>query len=218
MVDRRVAGFPLEQILGWAEFCGARIAVQPGVFVPRRRTEFLVDQAVAAARPGAVVLDMCCGCGAVGVAIAAAVDDVELHAVDIEPAAVDCARRNLQSVDGTVYSGDLYAPLPPSLSGRVDLVVANAPYVPTDSIRLMPPEARLYEPLVALDGGADGVELHRRIAAGVGPWLAPAGQLLIETSERQAQQTAAAMEANGLESRVAASTELSATVVIGTHR
>src|SRR5947207_3551405 len=92
MVARRASGVPLEHVLGWAEFCGLRIAVDPGVFVPRRRTEFLVRQAVALVPPHAVVVDLCCGCGALGAAVAAAVPGVELHATDVDPAAVRCAR------------------------------------------------------------------------------------------------------------------------------
>src|SRR6202166_3453881 len=121
MVDRRVAGLPLEQVLGWAEFCGLRIAVAPGVFVPRRRTEFLVRQAAVLARagmarPGDVIVDLCCGAGAIGAALAAALDRAEVHAADIDPAAVRCARQN---VPGYVYQGDLYEPLPAALRGRV---------------------------------------------------------------------------------------------------
>src|SRR5215813_3530505 len=108
MVGQRAAGRPLEQVLGWAEFCSLRIAVAPGVFVPRRRTEFLVRQAGALARPGAVIVDLCCGAGAIGAALAAAVDRAEVHAADIDPAAVRCARQNLPG--GHVYQGDLYAP------------------------------------------------------------------------------------------------------------
>jgi release factor glutamine methyltransferase len=218
MVDRRVAGLPLEQVLGWAEFCGLRMVVEPGVFVPRRRTEFLVDRAVALLRdslPGrnAVVVDMCCGSGAVGAAVVNVVEDVELHAVDIDPAAVRCARRNLAS-NGNVYEGDLYEPLPASLRGRVDVLVANAPYVPTEAIALMPPEARSYEPPVALDGGVDGVDVHRRIIAAATSWLSPGGHLLIETSERQAVLTADAASRNGLTPQVVSSDEHEATVVI----
>ena len=212
MVERRAAGLPLEQVLGWAEFCGLRIAVDPGVFVPRRRTEFLVRQAAALARPGAVVVDLCCGAGAIGAALAAAVDRAELHAVDIDPAAVRCARRN---VPGHVYQGDLYQPLPASLSGRVGLVVANVPYVPTGEIGFLPPEARAHEPLVALDGGADGLDVLRHVAAGAPDWLAPGGHLLIETSERQAPLAAAAFAASGLTVVVATSAGLTATVVTG---
>ena len=103
LVERRVAGEPLEHLLGWAEFAGLRIAVGPGVFVPRRRTEVLVAEAVALARPGAVVVDLCCGSGAVGVAVASAVPGIELHAADVDPAAVACARANLAGLGGRAH-------------------------------------------------------------------------------------------------------------------
>jgi release factor glutamine methyltransferase len=212
MVDRREAGLPLEQVIGWAEFCGLRIAVDPGVFVPRRRTEFLVQQAAALARPGDVVLDLCCGAGAIGAALAAALGGAEVHAVDIDPAAVRCAGRN---VPGWVYQGDLYNPLPATLRGRIGLLVANVPYVPTGEIGFLPPEARSYEPLVALDGGPDGLGILRRVAAGAPGWLAPGGHLLIETSERQAAAAAAAFADHGLAPQVTSSADVDATVVIG---
>lgn len=216
MVERRVAGLPLEQVLGWAEFCGLRIAVAPGVFVPRRRTEFLVREAVALLARGddpAIVVDLCCGAGAIGAAVAAAVGQAEVHAVDIDPAAVSCARRN---VPGHVYRGDLYQPLPASLRGRVGLVVANVPYVPTGEIGFLPPEARAHEPLVALDGGPDGLDVLRRVAAGAPVWLAPGGYLFIETSERQVSLASEAFTDSGLTVRVATCDDLNATVVIGT--
>jgi release factor glutamine methyltransferase len=228
MVDRRTAGLPLEHVLGWAEFCGLRVAVDPGVFVPRRRTELLVSQAAALARQAAsragqalarprVVVDLCCGSGAVGAALVAALDRVELYAVDLDPAAVRCARRNLAAAGGQVYEGDLYQPLPATLRGRVDVLVANAPYVPTEAVGLMPPEARIHEPRAALDGGADGLDVLRRVIAAAPPWLAPGGHLLVETSQRQAPQTVETVARNGLIPRVAGSEELNATVVIGTR-
>jgi release factor glutamine methyltransferase len=217
MVERRVAGLPLEHVLGWAEFCGLRIAVDPGVFVPRRRTEFLVHQAIELAGRGAVVVDLCCGSGAVGTALAVALDDAEPHAADIDPAAVRCARRNIGAVGGQVYEGDLYAPLPAGLRGRVDILAANVPYVPTHAIDTMPPEARLYESIVALDGGADGLDVLRRVAAAASTWLAPGGHLLFETGERQAAPAVRAVTEHGLTARVAGSDEYSATVVIATH-
>jgi release factor glutamine methyltransferase len=212
MVDRRAAGLPLEQVLGWAEFCGLRIAVKPGVFVPRRRTEFLVREAVTLAEPGDIIVDLCCGAGAIGAALAAAVDRAEVYAVDIDPAAVRCARRN---VPGQVYQGDLYEPLPGRLRGRVAILAANVPYVPSGQVGLLPAEARAHEPLVALDGGADGLDVLRRVAAGAPAWLAPGGYLLIEISERQAPQAVAAFADGGLNPRVVSSAELYATVVIG---
>jgi release factor glutamine methyltransferase len=232
MVDRRAAGVPLEHVLGWAEFCGLRIAVDAGVFVPRRRTEFLVRQAAALARQaagpadgaagpadrtGAVVVDLCCGSGAVGAALVAAVDRVELHAADIDPAAVRCARRNLAAAGGRVYEGDLYQPLPAALRGRVDVLVANVPYVPTGEVALLPAEAREHEARVALDGGADGLDVLRRVAAAAPLWLASGGHLLIETSERQAPQAAETVARGGLIPRLASSGELNATVVVGTR-
>jgi release factor glutamine methyltransferase len=216
MVDRRVAGLPLEQVVGWAEFCGLRIAVAPGVFVPRRRTEFLVRQAVALAPPASVVVDLCCGSGAVGAALAAALDPAGLYAVDIDPVAVACARRNL-AARGQVYQGDLYEPLPAALRGRVGILAANVPYIPTEQIGLLPAEARVYEPRAALDGGRDGLDVLRRVAAGAPRWLAPGGHLLSETSEHQAPRAVEAFTGAGLIPQVARSGELNATVVIGTR-
>ncbi len=196
LVRQRVAGTPLEHLLGWVEFDGLRIAVEPGVFVPRRRTELLVREAARLAPPRAVVVELCCGAGAVAAALTARLDDPEVHAVDVDPAAVRCARRNLPG--GHVYVGDLDAPLPGRLEHRVDALVANAPYVPTGEIGVLPPEARDHEPRVALDGGADGLDVARRVAAVAPRWLAPAGVLLIETSQRQAPALADAAAAAGL--------------------
>ena len=215
LVARRVAGEPLEQVLGWAEFCGQRFGVEPGVFVPRRRTELLVRAAADVGRPGAVVLDLCCGVGAVGAAVATALGRVELHAADVDPAAVRCARRNLAGL-GAVYEGDLFGPLPPGLAGRVDVLAVNAPYVPTGAIAMMPPEARDHEARSALDGGADGLDVHRRVAAGARHWLAPGGSLLIETSRRQATGTQALVAAAGLTARVVIDDDLDGTAVVGT--
>ena len=213
MVGRRATGLPLEQVVGWAEFCGLRIVLAPGVFVPRRRTEFLVRQAVALAQPGAVIVDLCCGAGAIGAALAAAVDRAEVHAADLDPAAVRSARQNLPG--GHVYQGDLYAPLPAGLRGRVAVLAANVPYVPSEQIGFLPPEAREHEPRAALDGGADGLDVLRRVAAGAAGWLAPGGHLLSEISERQAPQAEAALAAGGLAAHVVSSADLDVTVVIG---
>jgi release factor glutamine methyltransferase len=212
MIERRAAGHPLEQIVGFAEFCGLTIAVEPGVFVPRRRTEFLVAQAAALAPARPVVVDLCCGSGAVATALSTMVSPTRLYAADVDPAAVACARKN---VPGEVLEGDLYDPLPPDLRGRVDLLVANAPYVPTGAIDLMPAEARLHEPAVALDGGADGLDIARRVVAGAGEWLNVTGHLLIETSQAQAPDLLDAMVAYGLTAWTASDEDLGATVVIG---
>ncbi|MFC8622436.1 putative protein N(5)-glutamine methyltransferase [Streptomyces anulatus] len=215
LVERRAAGLPLEHVLGWADFHGRRFAVDAGVFVPRRRTEFLVAQAAALAPRRAVVVDLCCGSGALGVALAAASDAAELHACDVEPAAVRCARRNVGDL-GHVYEGDLFAPLPAALRGRVDVLLANVPYVPTGDVELLPAEARIHEPRVALDGGGDGLDVMRRVAAEAPQWLAPGGSLLVEASERQRDTAVEVLLAAGLSPRVLVSEELYATVLVGT--
>ncbi len=215
MLARRESGAPLEVVLGWAEFCGLRIAVAPDVFVPRRRTTLVVQEAVALAAPYDVVVDICCGSGAIGAALLNTSAHIELYSVDSDAAAVRCARRNIGS-DGQVFLGDLYEPLPATLRGRVNVITANAPYVPTKSIGTMPPEARLYEPMKALDGGHDGLDMQRRIGGAAPEWLAPGGHLLIETSRQQAPQTAELMLANGMRARVVRSGELDATLVVGT--
>jgi release factor glutamine methyltransferase len=237
---RRVGGEPLEHVLGWAAFRGRRVTVEPGVFVPRPRTELLVTHALALL-PGAgdgdqdgvehepegdagtapgdvsgpVVVDLCCGSGAVGAAVLAVRPDVVLHAADVDPTAVGCARRNLAGTGAHVHEGDLDGPLPGSLRGRVRVLVANVPYVPSDDLAFMPPEARLHEPRGTLDGGTDGLDVLRRVAALAPGWLAPGGFLLVETSERQAPVASEVFTRHGLAADVVRAEELEATVVVG---
>jgi release factor glutamine methyltransferase len=252
LVERRAGGEPLEQVLGWAEFNGLRIIVDPGVFVPRRRSEFLVAVAGAvvngpvvngpvaggsvvdgdvATPPGALlILDLCCGTGALGLGVAhelggreldgrgwagGGARGVELYAADLDPAAVACARRNVEPAGGHVFASDLFAAVPEALRGGVGVLICNAPYVPTTEIAFMPVEARDHEARVALDGGEDGLAVLRRVAAQAPAWLAPGGVLLVETSTRQAPEMAAAMSAAGLRSLVHTDDEYGATVISG---
>ena len=213
MAERRVRGVPLEHVLGWAEFHGLRVVVQDGVFVPRRRTELLVERAARVTADGANVVDLWCGSGAIGLALAELRSDLHVFATDVDPAAVECARANLESVGGQVCQGDLFTPLPPRLRGTVDVVVACAPYVPTRAIHHLPPEARDHEPRAALDGGDDGLDVVRRIAEQTPEWLAPGGHLLVETGTDQADRAAAYIAEHGLSARVEDAE--GATVVIG---
>ncbi|MFI2566889.1 methyltransferase [Cellulosimicrobium funkei] len=245
LVARRVAGEPLEHVLGYVDFHGLRVAVDPGVFVPRQRTALLVDEAVALGRragrpaplsdggPGSgpggrpeggpdgrtVVVDLCCGAGALGLATAVGLggdETVALHASDVDPAAVACAARNVAAVGGTAHEGDLFDPLPAGLRGRVDLLLANVPYVPTTEIPLLPREARDHEAHVALDGGGDGLDVLRRVAAEAPAWLAPGGHLLTESGERQATGAVAVLGRAGLVARVVRDDDIGATIVVGT--
>ena len=216
LVRRRLSGEPLEVVLGWVEFAGRRLVVGPGVFVPRRRTELLARHAAGALPAGGTALDLCCGAGAVA-SVLADVPGAVVHAADIEPAAVACARRNLAG-RGIVHRGDLFAPLPAGLRGRLDVVAANAPYVPTGRIPMLPPEARDHEPRGALDGGGDGVDVQRRIAREVAHWLAPAGSVLVETSPEQAGLTRAALAEAGLETSLVTDDALGGCVAVGRLR
>jgi len=211
LVARRAGGEPLEQILGWAEFAGRRIAVAPTVFVPRRRTELLVRLARERAPRARVVVELCCGSAAVAAVLAADRPDAQVHAADVDPAAVACARRNVNPA--RVHEGDLYAALPEQLRGRVELLAVNAPYVPTAEIALMPSEARDHEARVALDGGVDGLDLHRRVAAGAAQWLAPGGWLLLETSRHQAERSAALADAAGLTAEIVRDDDVDGTAI-----
>ena len=215
LVARRVAGEPLEPLLGWAAFDGLRVPVDPHVFVPRHRTELLAREAAALARAGSVVLDLCCGTGAVGLSMATRVPGLTVHAADVDPAAVANARRTLAPVGGTVWEGDLFAALPERLHGTFAVIAVNAPYVPTERIADMPREARDFEPHAALDGGTDGLDVHRRVAADAGAWLAPGGALLIETGRTQAAWTALLLERAGLTASVTSDDDIDGTVAIG---
>jgi release factor glutamine methyltransferase len=218
-VEMRVDGLPLEYVIGWAPFCGLRIEVERGVFIPRKRTEFLVRQAENLACSGDLVVDLCCGSGAMGAALAAAIGigDIRLYGSDIDPNATRCARKNISKFGGHIFEGDLYEALPRWMKGRINILVANVPYVPTKAIELLPLEARLYEPNLALDGGEDGLNILRRVVKEAPDWLSPGGHLLIETSELQAPQTFEIFAHFGLATKVVRDAKLDATVVIGTN-
>lgn len=214
LIAAREVGHPLEQLLGWVAFGRLRIAVGPGVFVPRVRTELLAEQALTRLGDGAAVVELCCGVAAVATVLQRSGLVGELYAADIDPVAVGYARQNLADA-AVVLVGDLYDPLPTTLRGRVDVIVANAPYVPTNAIALMPREARDHEPLLALDGGGDGADVHRRIIADAPSWLRTGGHLLIETGRGQAVITAGEMRQSGFQVEVVVDDDRDATVVVG---
>ena len=224
LIARRVAGTPLEYLLGWVDFRGLQVAVRDGVFVPRQRSAFLVDEAAAFAdrHPVRTVLDLCCGSGALSLALATELAScghrVQVIAADIDPVAVACARDNLATLGGRVHQGDLFDALPRDLRGTIDVLLANTPYVPTQMIARMPPEAREHEPAQALDGGPDGLDLARRTAARAADWLAPGGGLFIEIGTGQIDDATALLTAAGLTARIAHCPDREATVAIGTRR
>ncbi|MCM0621502.1 putative protein N(5)-glutamine methyltransferase [Nocardioides bruguierae] len=222
LVARRVAGEPLEVLLGWAEVDGVRVRTAAGVFVPRRRS-LLLARAAAAHLAGrdtpTVLLDLCCGTGALARLVLALLErgghpaPAQVHAADLDPLATACAAANLPGAQ--VHTGDLLDALPETLRGHVDALVVNAPYVPTDALADLPPEAREHEPRHALDGGADGLDLHRRVAAHAAEWLAPEGLLVLECAPGQQATAVRALEQGGLTATLLTDEELGATGVAG---
>lgn len=196
LVARRVEGEPLEQVLGWVDFDRIRVLLRPGVFVPRQRTVFLAQQAGARLPGDGVAVDLCCGSGAIAAWLEDRAPGATVYATDIDPVAVACARDNVR---GTVVAGDLFSGLPPELREHVDILVANTPYVPSEKVAFLPPEARDHEPLHTLDGGPDGLALLRRISAEATGWLRSDGHLLIEISESQVDAAAAAFSSDDLD-------------------
>jgi release factor glutamine methyltransferase len=192
MVARRVAGEPLQHVIGWAPFGALRLAVGPGVFVPRPETEGLAERAAARlpTTAGAVAVDLCTGSGAIACFLKAARPVARVVATELDPVALGYARRNAEPLGVEVLAGDLDEPLPGTLAGRVDVLTANVPYVPTDQITLLPSDVRDHEPRAALDGGRDGLDVLRRVTAVAGRWLGPGGWILCEVGDDQARSAA----------------------------
>lgn len=210
LVARRAAGEPLQYVLGWAPFGPLRLAVGPGVFVPRPETEGLADRAAthlraASAGPPArppVAVDLCTGSAAIACYLAHTVPAAWVLATELDPAAAAWARRNAAALPGPgrveILDGDLDAPLPETLAGRVDVLTVNPPYVPSRAIVTLPADVRGHEPRRALDGGDDGLDVLRRVTARAGRWLRPGGHFLCEIGDDQAAPAVACVRAAGL--------------------
>ncbi|HSK35394.1 MAG TPA: peptide chain release factor N(5)-glutamine methyltransferase [Actinomycetota bacterium] len=201
MVARRVAGEPLQHVIGWAPFGRLRLGVGPGVFVPRPETEGLADRAATwlrAAGPSPVAVDVCAGSGAIACFLAAEVPGARVLATELDPGALAWAAGNAERYGVELLAGDLDAPLPAELAGRVDVLCANVPYVPSGAIATLPTDVRDHEPGLSLDGGPDGLEVFRRLAGRATRWLAPGGRLFAEIGEDQAGTAAALLSEAGL--------------------
>ncbi len=182
-VAERSTGVPLEQVLGWAAFGPVRVALAPGVFVPRRRAEAILAAAVALRPDARVVVDLGCGAGALAAALAVLLPDAEVHGVDVDERALACARR---TGGFAVHQGSWWDGLPRSLAGRVALAVAYLPHVPTDRLDDIHPDFRSHEPTGSVDGGPDGLDPLRAVLAGADAWLAPDGVFVTLLSREQA--------------------------------
>lgn len=210
MVERRVAGEPLQYVVGWAPFGPLRIQVGEGVFVPRPETELVADRAAAHLRAAGVPatgVDLCTGSGAIACYLAEAVPGARLLATELDQVALGWARRNLAGRGVELLAGDLDEPLPDELRGEVDVLVANVPYVPSGQIPLLPHDVREHEPLLALDGGDQGLDVFGRLVGRAGRWLAPGGWLVCEIGDDQGEAAGALLEGEGFE-RVAVMPDL----------
>jgi release factor glutamine methyltransferase len=181
-VARRLAGEPLAWITGSASFCGLDIRVDRGVYVPRWQSEQLARRAVERLPPNGTAIDVCTGTGAIAKTLMANRPGARVVASDLEERAVACARAN--GVE--VYRGDLFAPVPPGLEGRVDVVVGVVPYVPTPELALLQRDTFTFESPLSYDGGPDGTGVLRRVVAGTPRWLRHGGALLLELGGDQA--------------------------------
>jgi release factor glutamine methyltransferase len=190
-VLRREQGEPLAWITGTLQFCGRRLRIAPGVYVPRFQTEELARRAAELLVDGAWAADLCAGSGAVGAHLSAVAANATVIGVEIDPRAATCAASN----GVRVIVGDLDAPIRPD--HRFDVVTAVAPYVPTDQLRLLPRDVRRYEPRAALDGGRDGLDLLRRVVAGASRLLRRGGWLVVEVGGAQDELLRPALEAAG---------------------
>lgn len=186
-VSRRARREPLQRILGWEEFRGVRMRLTDSVLVPRPETETLVEWALALLpAPGPrrlLAIDVGTGSGCIACALASERADLHVVAIDVSPAAAAVARENVRALDlagrVTVVAADLFAGL---RDIRADLIVSNPPYLPSALMPELPPEVRIHEPRLALDGGSDGLAVIRRIATAARPYLRPSGALVVETA------------------------------------
>ncbi len=212
LLQRRLRREPIAYLLGQREFYGLDFMVAPGVLIPRPDSERLVEEALRLLRPpgeaSAVIADVGCGSGVLGIALAVALPGARIHAIDISEAALDLTARNSErhAVLARVHlhHGSLLQPLPE----RVDAIVANLPYVPASQVPLLEPEVSRYEPREALDGGDDGLDLVRALLASAPGALRDGGVLLCELEPSQMAEAQAAASVAFPEARMLAAHDL----------
>ncbi|MDT7577941.1 MAG: release factor glutamine methyltransferase [Pseudonocardiales bacterium] len=198
LVARRAAREPLQHLLGTGVLGPVEVAVGPGVFTPRPETELLLEWGLKTLSgvTSPLVVDLCTGSGALALAFAAERGDALVHAVEVDPAALVWARRNIADHGARVvlHTADVREPdLMSDLEGRVDLLVCNPPYVPDGTA--VPPEVAEWDPAVAVFGGRDGLEIIRAVAARAAVLLRPGGALAIEHDDTHAETVPALLRA-----------------------
>ena len=194
LIRQRSEGFPVQYLTGSTEFMGLPFLVNEHVLIPRQDTECLVERVLPYV-DGKRVLDVCTGSGCIAIAIAKLGKPFIVHGVDISEEALAVARQNATELNASVelFAGDLMT----RMDGQYDVIVSNPPYIPPSVIEGLMPEVRLHEPMLALDGGQDGLEFYRRIAGQAVTRLAPNGRLFLEIGCEQAAAVAEILQKQG---------------------
>jgi release factor glutamine methyltransferase len=186
LIKRRLDGEPLQYIEGTAQFGSLELVVDKRVLIPRPETETLFEIASRIVRLPEVIVDLCTGSGALALALKQRFPAAAVFATDISADAIEVAAENMARTDNSIYlaNGDLFDPLPTSLIGEVDLIVANPPYVSESEFASLPDDVKR-EPRVALVSGQSGLEIIERIGASASQWLRPGGVVVCEIGEKQ---------------------------------
>lgn len=194
LIKRRGQREPLQHILGSTSFCGLEIAVNPNVLVPRPETEILAELGwqflnnSASANCSPAVLDFGTGSGCIAIALAVKCPTAKIFAVEVSSEALNLANENARqnNVGDRIHflHGNGFTTVP--AGSKFDLIIGNPPYIPTDEIEGLQPEVRDFDPHVALDGGADGLDFYRRLAREATGWLQPHGKIMLEFGDGQA--------------------------------
>ena len=199
LVRRRLAGEPLQYVLGTAAFRRLELRVGPGVFIPRPETELVAERAMARLPERGTLVDVCTGSGAIALSVADERPDASVVATELSPAASQWAtsNRDASGLRVDLYQGDLFAPLPTDLAGRVDVAVSNPPYVDPDERSLLPRDVVDHEPEVGLFAPGMGTSVIARIASEARSWLRPDGWLVLEIGETQGAAVRSLLEERG---------------------
>ena len=187
LLERRLSGEPLAYIVGTREFYGLELNVNEHVLIPRQETELLVDivlEYLPSFGPMPRVVDVGTGSGAVALAIAANSKSVDIIATDNSGGALDVVRRNASNLGLSNRISFVRCDMLDAVGGPVDIIVSNPPYIPSGQIEYLQTEVRR-EPVVALDGGDDGLEPFRRLLAQAEDKLAPGGVVVVELMPEQ---------------------------------
>jgi release factor glutamine methyltransferase len=195
LLERRLRGEPLAWIVGSTTFCGFRVRVDPGVYVPRWQSEPLVHRALARLPDRGTAIDLCTGSGCIAIALTSQRPGARVIASELDERAVACATSN--GVE--VFSGDLFAPLPREFEGFVDVVVGVVPYVPSESLAFLPRDTFTYESALAYDGGDDGTSVLRRVIRESPRFLRPGGALVLELGGDEASVLQSEFDRHGFD-------------------